>query len=105
MKTYWPPARGVIAVNSAMQSAPASVSIPATAQASRTRDGDPTLQIITRAFRNMPVPTTLVTMSAPAGISVRPRARVGPDAGSLLLSLIGCTGRGGLPPPPVDPAP
>src|ERR1700704_524075 len=75
MKLYCPPERGIMALSSANVSAPPSVNTPATRYASSTIHGVPTLQVMTRALTKTPVPMTLVTMSAVAGISVSPLTR------------------------------
>src|SRR5882757_8685847 len=72
MKLYCPPERGIIALSSAKVSAPPSVRIPATRYAKRTIHGVPTLHVMTRALTKTPVPITLVTIRAVAGMSVRP---------------------------------
>ena len=61
MKTYSPPARGIIAASSAYVSAPARLRTPAATHATITIHGDSTLHIITRVFKKMPVPMTLPT--------------------------------------------
>src|SRR5882757_5275239 len=75
MKLYCPPERGIIALSSAKVSAPPSVRIPAKRYARRTNHGVPTLHVMTRALTKTPVPMTLVTMRAVAGMSVKPLTR------------------------------
>src|SRR5450755_2778421 len=75
MKLYCPPERGIMALSSAKVSAPPSVRIPATRYASSTIHGVPTLHVMTRALTKTPVPMTLVTMRAVAGMSVSPLTR------------------------------
>src|SRR3979490_194991 len=70
MKLYCPPERGIIALSSANVSAPPSVRIPAARYARRTIHGVPTLHVMTRALTKTPVPITLVTIRAVAGMSV-----------------------------------
>ena len=57
----------------------------------RTLPGVPTLQVITRACRNAPVPMTLPTTTDIAAISVRPRTRVGSSTPSQ-KSIGSCAG-------------
>lgn len=54
-------------------SAPASDSNPATNQTVKALPGVPTLQVITRALRNTPVPMTLATLTEIAAIRPSPR--------------------------------
>src|SRR5688572_25887536 len=70
---YSPAARGIIASNSAYVSAPASESSPAKTQTASAFPGLPTLHVITRAFKNTPVPMMLATLTEMAAISPRPR--------------------------------
>lgn len=72
MKLYCPPERGIMALSSANVSAPPSVNTPATRYAGSTIHGVPTLHVMTRALTKTPVPMTLVTISAVAGMSVSP---------------------------------
>src|SRR5438552_914352 len=73
MMPYSPAARGIIAKSSAYVSAPASDSSPATSHTVNALPGVPTLQVITRAFKNTPVPMTFATLTAIAAIKPRPR--------------------------------
>src|SRR4051812_27368728 len=83
MNTYSPPARGINTQSSPYVRAPASDSTPATTHTVTTRLGVPTLHVITRAFRNTPVPmTTPVTIDMAAN---RPSPR------TSVLSLAGVT--------------
>ena len=86
MKLYCPPARGIMALSSANVTAPASVKTPATAYASSTIHGVPTLQVMARALKNTPEPITFVTMRAVAGISVSARTSVRAEPGAVLES-------------------
>src|SRR5450755_2860068 len=89
MKLYWPPARGIMALNSANVSAPPSVKTPASAYASNTIHGDPTLQVMVLALTKTPVPMTLVTMIAVAGTRAKPLSRVAlPDAWRAVFSVM-----------------
>src|SRR5919202_6797501 len=76
MKTYSPPARGIIAASSAYVSAPARLRKPAATHAAITSHGVSTLHIITRVFRKMPVPMTLPTTIETAAKTPRPRTSV-----------------------------
>ena len=58
MKTYSPPARGIMAASSAYVSAPARLSDRRETQAASISHGSSTLHIITRGLRKMPVPMT-----------------------------------------------
>src|SRR6266545_4732625 len=73
MMPYSPAARGNIANNSAYVSAPASESNPATSHTVKALPGVPTLQVITRALRNTPVPMTFATLTEIAATKPRPR--------------------------------
>src|SRR5689334_22356947 len=73
MMPYSPAARGNIASSSAYVSAPASDKRPATNHTVSVLPGVPTLQVITRAFKNTPVPMTLATLTEIAATKPRPR--------------------------------
>src|SRR5205807_6198203 len=73
MMPYSPAARGNMASSSAYVSAPASDSKPATSHTVKALPGVPTLHVITRAFRNTPVPMTFATLTEIAATSPRPR--------------------------------
>jgi len=81
MNTYSPPACGMRAQSSPYVSAPASESPPATTHASSTNPGVPTLQVMTRAFKNTPVPMTTPITIAVAASSPSPRTSVVGGAG------------------------
>src|SRR3954452_9177615 len=79
MKTYSPPALGIIAASSAYVSAPARLRRPATTQTVMTIPGVPTLHVITRDLRKTPVP-----MTSPITIAIAARApspRTSPTSG------------------------
>ena len=76
MKTYSPPARGIIAASSAYVSAPARLKNPAAIHAMMTKPGVSTLHIITRVFRKIPVPMTLPTTIETDAKTPRPRTSV-----------------------------
>src|SRR3982750_3061829 len=71
--TYSAPACGRSVVSSAYVNAPASANSPAAIQAAITREGEPTLQVITRAFKKIPVPMMLPTLTEIAAIGPNPR--------------------------------
>src|SRR5919112_1263976 len=87
MKTYSPPARGIIAASSAYVSAPARLRNPAATHATITIHGDSTLHIITRVFRKMPVPMTLPTTTETDAKRPRPRTSVNLSAGSFDIRI------------------
>src|SRR5262249_9767702 len=70
---YSPPASGNMADNSAYVRAPASESIPDVIQTAITVQPEPTLQVMTRAFRKTPVPITVPTTTAIAPQRLNPR--------------------------------
>src|SRR5262244_1922922 len=70
-KTYWPPARGHIAANSAQHKAPVIVSTPASAQAASNHPADPTSREDSAEVMKMPDPiiepmTIIVASSGPS---------------------------------------
>src|SRR2546425_10010419 len=70
----YPPAAGeTIAKSPAYVSAPAKERKPATNQTVKAIPGVPTLHVMTRAFRNTPVPITFATLTEMAAIKPRPR--------------------------------
>ncbi len=73
MNTYSPPASGISAATSAYEKVPASDRSPAATHTASTAEALPTLQVMTRDFRNTPVPIMLATFIAIA--AVRPSAR------------------------------
>src|SRR6185503_7239443 len=73
--TYWPPARGHIAANSAQQRAPVMVSIPASAQATSSQPGDPTRRDDSADVMKIPEPIIEPTTIMVASSRLRPRRR------------------------------
>src|SRR4051795_7612776 len=61
--------------------------MPAAIQTTMTISGDPTLQVITRAFRKTPVPMTLPMTMEAAATNVRPRMSVMLLGASFDMSL------------------
>ena len=80
MKVYSPPACGIIAASSAYVSAPARLRRPATTHTVTTIPGVPTLQVMTRALRNTPVPMTSPMRIALEASRPSPRTRPTFDA-------------------------
>src|SRR5215210_7655145 len=86
-KTYWPPARGIIAASSAQQSAPVIVKTPASVQARSSQPGAPTSLDDSADVMKMPEPiiepTTIIVAS------IRPRLRTSLCADPSLSVLMG----------------
>src|ERR1043166_366719 len=74
-KTYWPPARGIIAASSAQESAPVIVSTPATAHATSSHPGDPTSFDESAETRKIPDPIIDPTTIIVASKRLRPRTK------------------------------
>src|SRR5215212_7220947 len=78
-KTYWPPARGHIAANSAQHKAPVIVSTPARAQAARSQPGDPTRRDDSADVMKIPDPIIEPTTIVVASSRLRPRTSFAGD--------------------------
>src|ERR1044072_2625954 len=85
--TYCPPARGHIAASSAQQSAPLSVSTPASAQAASSQPGEPRSRDDSAEVMKMPEPIIEPTTIIVASSRLRPRSRFG--GASLLIRASG----------------
>src|SRR6185503_9503080 len=72
-KTYWPPARGHIAANSAQQSAPVIVRTPASAHAINNHPGEPTSLDDSAEVMKIPEPIIEPTTIMVASSSPNPR--------------------------------
>src|SRR6266404_5686331 len=72
-KTYWPPARGIIAASSAQHSAPVIVITPASNQAASSQPGEPTSRADSDETRKMPDPIIEPTTIMIASSDPRPR--------------------------------
>src|SRR6266404_5605621 len=72
-KTYCPPARGIIAANSAQQSAPVIVSTPARAHAAKSHPGAPTSAADFAETMKMPEPIIDPITIIVASSKLRPR--------------------------------
>src|SRR5215510_1755052 len=81
--TYWPPARGHIAANSAQHSAPVIVSTPASAQAISSHPGEPTNRDDSADVIKIPEPIIDPTTIMVASSRLKPRTSLG--EASLLI--------------------
>src|SRR6185503_10454402 len=86
-KTYWPPAFGHIAANSAQQSAPVMVSTPASAQAMSSQPGAPTKRDDSAETMKIPDPIIEPTTIMLASIRPSPRTSFGGELSEGWLML------------------
>src|SRR5215469_11545149 len=85
--TYSPPARGISVQSSAYESAPASVSNPATIHAAISRGAVPISCIMEAERMKIPVPTIELTTMPTTWIEVRPRRRLD-SSGRMLTARV-----------------
>src|SRR5438132_5388881 len=93
-KTYWPPARGIIAASSAQQSAPVIVRTPAMAHAASSHPGDPTMVIDLADTMKIPEPIIDPITIIVASRRPKPRTSLGR---SVTVGAIACAGTDAIP--------
>src|ERR1051325_10948326 len=85
--TYWPPARGHMAANSAQHIAPVMVSTPASAHAASSHPGEPTSRDDSAETINIPDPIIDPTTIMVASSRLSPRTSLG-DASLLIQRAV-----------------